>query len=546
RQIHDILGANAVPVTIPINPGPEFAGIIDLIHNVQVSYVEDKKGTVPRESPLTEELRAYAEPWRQRLVESVAEMDDTLLDKFFNEQPISAEEMIAAIRKSTIAQKLCPVLCGSAFRNKGIQRLLDAVVDFLPSPLDVPAPVGHDREGREVSREPSDQAPAAALAFKVVADRNVGKLIYVRVYSGKLEAGSYIYNVNKDKVQRISRLFRMHAAHREDVEALYSGEIGAVVGLNDTVTGDTLATEEAPLILESITFPEPVISISVKPINRGDRDKLSSALMKLAEEDPTFTERFNKETEQTIISGMGELHLDIIVDRLKREFGVQVECGQPEVSYRETCTRQVEHEEQLRKQTGGHGQYAKVIITLEPAEKGAGFVFDNIVKGGNIPKDYFPSIEKGMRDSLEEGPVAGYPVVDVKVTVTDGAYHEVDSSDMAFRTCSATAFRTALLKARPVLLEPIMKLNITTPTEFAGSITGNLCARRGKVMGIDTLSEKAQLIHASCPLANLFGYTSELRNMTQGRAGFNMQFDFYEPVPQALAEEIIKKRRERR
>ncbi|MBR0459641.1 MAG: elongation factor G [Victivallales bacterium] len=546
KQIHDILGANPVPVTIPIDEGPGFTGIIDLVHMVKVTYNEDAKGTYPVESPLDDALKQYAEPWRQKLIESVAEMDDTLLAKFFNEEPISNEEIIAAIRASTIAQKLCPVLCGSAFRNKGVQRLLDAVVDFLPSPLDVPPAVGKDFDGNEVERPEDDHAPAAALAFKVVTDRNVGKLIYVRVYAGKLESGSYIYNANKRKAQRISRLFRMHANHREDIDALYSGEIGAVVGLSETVTGDTLCDESAPLVMESITFPEPVISITVRPVNRGDRDKLSTALMKLAEEDPTFTEKFNQETEQTIISGMGELHLDIIVDRLRREFNIPVECGKPEVSYRETCTQRYEHDEVLKKQTGGHGQFAKINIALEPSEKGTGFVFENIVKGGNIPKEYFPAIEKGMRDSLDEGPVAGYPVVDVKVTLLDGAYHEVDSSDMAFRTCAATGFRTALLKAKPILLEPIMKLNITTPTEHAGTITGNLCARRGKVLGIDTISEKAQLIHASCPLANLFGYTSELRNMTQGRAAFNMEFDFYEPVPQSLAEEIIKARREKK
>jgi len=338
----------------------------------------------------------------------------------------------------------------------------------------------------------------------------------------------------------------MHANHREDVDCLYSGEIGAAIGLNDTVTGDTLCMQDSPVILESIDFPTPVISIAVKPVNRGDRDKLTQALVKLAEEDPTFTVHFDKETEDTVISGMGELHLDIIVDRIRREFNVEVECGAPEVAYRETCQASVKHEERFKKQTGGHGQYAHVVINMEPLPKGSGYEFVNEIKGGNIPKEYIPAIEKGLKDAMEEGPKAGYPVVDLKVTLLDGSYHEVDSSEMAFRTCAATAFRTAFNKAKPILLEPIMKLNITTPTDYAGTITGTLCSRRGRILGIDPLSSKAQLIRASSPLSNLFGYTSELRNMTQGRAGFNMQFDFYEPVPQNLAEEIVEERRKRR
>ncbi|MBR6372768.1 MAG: elongation factor G [Victivallales bacterium] len=545
-QIRDVLGANAVPIALPIDQGPDFKGLIDLVKMCMVQYIEDKNGTYPQDTPLPDDLKAYAEPWRRKLIEHVAECDDVLLEKYFADEEVTEAELIAGIRKATIERKMCPVLCGSAFRNKGIQRLLDAVVDYLPSPLDVPHASGKDADGEDVERISSDTDPTAALAFKVVADKHVGKLIYVRVYSGKLTAGTYIYNSSKGIQQRIGRLFRMHANHRENVDCLCAGEIGAAIGLNETVTGDTLCDEANKIKLEAIDFPAPVISVAVHPLSRGDRDKLSNALVKLAEEDPTFTVHFDQETNDTIISGMGELHLEIIVDRIRREFNVEVEVGAPEVAYRETCTHEVEHEERYRKQTGGHGQYAHVIIKMEPGEKGSGYVFENQISGGSIPKEYFNAIEKGFKDAMEQGPKAGYPVVDVKITLLDGSYHEVDSSEMAFRVCAAAAFRAAFLKAKPILLEPIMKLNITTPVEYAGSITGNLCARRGCILGTDSLNSKAQLIKASSPLANMFGYTSELRNMTQGRAGFNMQFDFYEPVPNSLAEEIIEKRRKAR
>ncbi|NLE53586.1 MAG: elongation factor G, partial [Lentisphaerae bacterium] len=363
------------------------------------------------------------------------------------------------------------------------------------------------------------------------------------VYSGTLKAGSYIYNSTKNKIQRIGRLFRMHANHQESIDCLYTGEIGAAIGLADTATGDTLCDENAPIILDSINFPAPVISVAVKPLNQGERDKLMAALVKLAEEDPTFTVRHDRETEDTIISGMGELHLDIIVDRLKREFNVEVTSSAPEVAYRETCQKPVEHEERFRKQSGGHGQYAHIVFRLEPQPAGSGFEFVSEVKGGNVPKEFIPAIEKGIKDVLEEGPKAGYPVVDVKVTLLDGSSHEVDSSELAFRTCASIGFKAAFLKASPQLLEPIMRLTVTTPTDFSGAVTGNLNSRRGRIIGLDALSEKAQVIKAQAPLSNLFGYTSELRNMTQGRAGFNMQFDVYEPIPQNLAEEIIQRRK---
>lgn len=547
KQIREILGANAVPLAIPIREGAEFEGIIDLVQMCHVRYVEDPKGTYPVDEPLTDELKEYAEPWRKNLIEAVAEVDEALFDKYCADQPIDVEEVRAAIRKATESQLICPVLCGSAFRNKGIQRLLDAVIDYLPSPLDVPPAEGTlPDEDTVVVRHASDEEPFSALAFKVATDKHVGKLIYVRVYSGFLESGSYVYNSTKGKQQRIGRLFRMHANHQEIVERLYTGEIGAAIGLPDTVTGDTLCAEAQPVVLESIDFPAPVISVAVKPQSRGDRDKLMTALMKLAEEDPTFTVRVDKETEDTIISGMGELHLDIIVDRLRREFSVGVDSGAPEVAYRETCTRVVEHEERYKKQSGGHGQFAHVIIKLEPQEPGVGYEFVNEVKGGNIPKEYIPAIEKGVKDAMEEGPKAGYPVVDLKVTLVDGSYHEVDSSEMAFRLCGSMAFKAAFLKGGPQLLEPVMRLAITTPPDYSGSITGNLCGRRGRVMGMEAMGEKIQVVKALAPLSNLFGYTSELRNMTQGRAGFNMQFEFYEPVPNAIAEEVVIKRKKLR
>lgn len=545
KQIKDILGANAVPLAIPIDQGAEFKGIIDLVHMVQVKYIEDKNGTYPEDVPLTDELAEYAAPWRQNLIEAVAEMDDSLLEKFFNEEEITDDEIMSAIRKSVHAQAICPVLCGSAFRNKGIQRLLDAVVDYLPSPADIPPASGTTPAGEQTERK-SDDETLTALAFKVVADKHTGKLIYVRVYSGELVSGSYIYNSSKGKQQRIGRIFRMHANHQEIAEKLQAGEIGALVGLSDTVTGDTLCDEANPIILESIDFPEPVISIAVSPQSRADRDKLMNALVKLAEEDPTFTVRVDQETNNTVISGMGELHLEIIVDRLRREFNVGVDTGAPEVSYRETCTKAIEHEERFKKQSGGHGQYAHVVFKLEPLPPGSGYVFEDVVKGGNIPKEYIPAIQKGINDALDSGPKAGYPVVDLKVTLLDGSYHEVDSSEMAFRTCASMGFKAAFLKAAPQLLEPIMRLSINTPADYSGGITGNICGKRGRVLGMDAIGEKGQVIKALCPLANLFGYTSELRNMTQGRAGFNMQFEYYEPVPQAIAEEVVEKRKKMR
>jgi len=543
-QIQEQLGANAVPVVIPIGAGAEFEGVIDLVRNIAVYYDETDSGSTFRELPLTAEQAKYAAPWRQNLLEKIAEVNDALLEKYFAEQAISEDEIAAAIRAATHQHLVCPVLCGSAFKNKGVQRLLDAVVDYLPSPVDLPPISGNCLEGNPIERLPKDDGRLAALAFKVVADKHVGKLIYVRVYSGTLKSGSYVLNSSQRRRERVGRLFRMHANRQELVDCLYSGEIGAVVGLSETVTGDTLCCEEEPIVLEAIEFPAPVISVAVHPESRDDLERLQTALGRLAEEDPTFVVATDPETEDTVISGMGELHLDIILDRLKREFNVGVRSSPPEVAYRETITSAVEIEERLRKQTGGHGQYAHVILNIEPMEPGQGFEFVNDVKGGNIPKEYIPAIEKGIISAMAEGVWAGYPVVDVRVTLLDGSYHEVDSSEMAFRTCASMGFKKGFMKDNPELLEPVMRLNITTPEDYAGVITGSLCGRRGRILGMERQGN-AQVIKAMCPLANLFGYTSELRNMTQGRAGFTMQFEHYEAVPYSIAEEVIEKRRKR-
>jgi elongation factor G len=544
EQIEANLGANVVPLTLPIGAGTEFAGIIDLVRNCAVYYDEGDQGTTFREEPLTAEQEEECAPWRQNLIEKVAELHDELLEKYFADEPITSQEIIVAVRDATHKHLICPVLCGSAFKNKGVQRLLDAVVDYLPSPVDLPPISGRCLDGEEIERVPKDDGRLAALAFKVVSDKHVGKLIYTRIYSGTLEAGTYVLNSTQGKRQRVGRLFKMHANRQEMVDCLYAGEIGAVVGLSDTVTGDTLCCEDSPIILEAIDFPAPVISVAVRPDSRDDRDKLQTALIRLAEEDPTFTVRVDPETEDTVISGMGELHLEIILDRILREFKVKVTSGAPEVAYRETITNTVDINERYKKQTGGHGQYAHVVLTLEPLDPGQGFEFVNEVKGGNIPSEYIPAVEKGVVACMAEGVWAGYPVVDLRVRLTDGSSHDVDSSEMAFRTCASMAFKKAFMKGNPELLEPVMSMAITTPEDFAGGVTGNICGRRGRIIGMD-MQGNAQIIKAICPLANLFGYSSELRNMTQGRAGFTMQFEHYEAVPYSIAEDVIEKRRKR-
>jgi len=537
------LGANAVPVTIPIGSGDRFAGVIDLVENVAVYYDDADLGTTFHEEPIRAELADEAAKWRLHLVEKVSELDERLLEKYCADEPVTDDEIRAAIRKATHAHLICPVLCGSAFKNKGVQRLLDAAVDYLPSPIDLPPVSGRCLEGKPIERVPQDDGRLAALAFKVVADKHIGKLIYVRVYSGTLEAGTYVLNSTQDKRQRVGRLLRMHANRREIVEALYSGEIGAVVGLGDTVTGDTLCVQEHPIVLEAIEFPAPVLSVAVRPEGRVDNDKLSAALARLAQEDPTFVVSADPETDDTILSGMGELHLEILLDRLTREFGVHAESGPPQVAYRETITVPVEADEKHVKQTGGRGQYAHIVFTLEPLAPGSGFEFVDEVRGGRVPREYIPAVEKGIIGAMAKGPWSGFPVVDVRVTLTDGSHHEVDSSDLAFRACAAAAFRRAFTRANPKLLEPVMSVNVVTPEDYAGAVASNVCAKRGRITGMDRQGN-AQVVKVMVPLAGMFGYATELRNITQGRATFTMHFEHYEAVPFAIAEEIIARRRE--
>ncbi|MFW5893922.1 MAG: elongation factor G [Verrucomicrobiota bacterium] len=545
RDIEKQLGANSVPLTLPIGEGAEFRGIIDLVKNCAVYYDEGDYGTTFKEEPIPDDLAEYAQTWRQQLVEKVSETNEELLEKFFEDEEITEEEMRSAIRAACHSHSICPVLCGSAFKNKGVQRLLDSVVDYLPSPLDLPPVSGRCLEGNPIERTPSDEGRLAALAFKVMTDKHVGKLIFVRVYSGTLQAGTYVLNSTNGKQQRVGRLLRMHANRQEMVDELYTGEIGAVVGLNDSVTGDTICSTEDPILLEAIEFPTPVLSVAVTAESRNDRDKLTSALAKLAEEDPTFTVATDPETDDTVISGMGELHLSIIVDRLKREFKLNVDCSAPQVAYRETITTKAEVNEKLSKQTGGRGQYAHVVFEIEPLDPGQNFEFESKITGGAIPKEYIPAVEKGMIDVLAQGVWAGYPIVDVKATLIDGSFHEVDSSERAFFTCASMGFKKAFMKGNPELLEPVMSVQVTTPEDFAGTVTGMLCGKRGRIEGME-IKGNAQLVKSMVPLAEMFGFANELRNQTQGRANFTMHFGQYEAVPYSIAEEIVKKRQEQK
>ena len=542
EEIKRELSANPVPIVIPIGAEEDFRGLVDLLDMRAIYYEEGSRGMEVRETEIPAELAAEAARARETLIERAAEVDDLLLEKFLAGEEPTREELVTAIRAATIAGRLVPVLCGAAFRNKGIRRLLDAVVDFLPSPADLP-PVKGEWEGKELLRRPSDDEPLSALAFKVQADRHMGKLTFVRVYSGVLRNGEYVYNASRGVRQRVGRLFEVHADKRQPVEELHAGDVGAVVGLSDTYTGDTLCPEEAPIVLEPIEFPAPVIDLAVAPAARTDQDRLSRALSALSAEDPTFVVKVDEETGEVVISGMGELHLEIIVDRLKREFGVEVQVGRPQVAYRETVLGAVEHEQRLVKQTGGRGQYAHIVFRLEPAGLGKGFEFVNKVVGGRIPKDYIPAVKKGFLDAMAEGPLGGFPMVDVKVTLLDGSYHEVDSSEQAFRTCAAHGFREAAKRAGLELLEPIMSVEVTVPEEHVGTVAGSLATRRGKIVAMEARGS-TQLLRARVPLAEMFGYSSELRNVTSGRGEFTMHFDRYEAVPYAIAEEIVAARRE--
>ena len=539
--IHDRLRANAVPVQMPIGAENQFVGIIDLITMKAEVYDRDVLGTEFDIVDIPEDMLEEAQVWHDKLVESVAECDEELMMKYLEGEEITIDEIKTTIRKETLKGEMFPMFCGSAYKNKGVQMMLDGIVDYMPSPLDIPAIKGIDPDtGEEDERHSSDKAPFAALAFKIVADPFVGKLAFFRVYSGTLTAGSYVYNSTKGKRERIGRILQMHANHREEIEQVYSGDIAAAVGLKDTTTGDTLCDEKNEIILESMVFPDPVISVAVEPKTKADQEKMGIALQKLAEEDPTFRVHTDPETSQTIISGMGELHLDIIVDRLLREFKVGCTVGNPQVAYRETIRKAVKSEGKFVRQSGGKGQYGHCWLEITPREPGEGFLFENKVVGGAIPKEYIAPIEAGVKEAMENGVVAGYPMVDIAVTVYDGSYHEVDSSEMAFKIAGSMGFKSGAEKANPVILEPYMKVEITVPEEYMGDVIGDVNSRRGRIEGMEARNG-AQVINAFVPLAEMFGYATDLRSKTQGRGNYSMEVDHYEDVPRNIAEAIIAK-----
>jgi elongation factor G len=543
KEIQDELGANAVPVVIPIGAEAEFEGIIDLVDMKAVYYDDTPDGIMIREEAIPDQLLEKARDAERIMIERISEEDDHLMEKFIEGETPERDEAVRAMRKATIDGRIIPVLCGAALKNKGVRRLLDAIIDYLPSPVDLPPVIGtHDSTAEEVIRHPNDDAPLAALAFKIQSDKHMGKLTYIRVYSGTLNSGDVVYNSTREKRQRVGRIFEMHANKRQIVESLHSGDVAAVIGLGETRTGDTICNEDHPILLESIEFPAPVIDVAVKPDSRADAEKLGRGLGRLADEDPTFIVKSNAETGEVIISGMGELHIEVITDRLKREFGVGVEVGKPQVAYRETILGSVDHNHKHVKQTGGHGQYAHVVIRVEPAPPGTGLRYETPVVGGRIPREYLPAVERGIVDAMAEGPYAGFPMVDIRVVVTDGSAHEVDSSEQAFRTCGATAFREACKRAGLVLLEPIMDVEVVAPEEHTGAVTSSLCSRRGKVVSMETKG-KACITGARVPLAEMFGYSSELRNITSGRGEFSMHFYRYEAVPYSIAEEVVEARR---
>ena len=538
-MVKDRLKANAVPIQLPIGKEETFVGIIDLI-KMEAEIYKDELGREYEKAEIPEELKAEADEWRDKLVESVSELDDDLMMKFLEGEEITEKEIKRVIREATIAGKLVPVTCGSAYKNKGVQLMLDAVVDFMPSPLDIPPITGIvPKTGKEEERPADDNGPFSALAFKIMADPYVGKLAFFRVYSGTLKSGSYVYNSTKEKKERIGRILQMHANKREDIEMVFSGDIAAAVGLKVTTTGDTLCDERRDIILESMEFPDPVIEIAIEPKTKAGQEKMGIALAKLAEEDPTFKTYTNEDTGQTIIAGMGELHLEIIVDRLLREFKVEANVGKPQVSYKETITSEADVDHKYAKQSGGRGQYGHVKIKLYPREPGEGFEFKNSIVGGAIPKEYIPKIEEGIREAMETGPVAGYQVVDCGVELYDGSYHEVDSSEMAFKIAASMAFREAARKANPVLLEPIFKVEVTVPEEYMGDVIGDISSRRGRIEGSD-MNNGAVAVRGYVPLSQMFGYATDLRSRTQGRGVYVMQFDHFERLPDSLVDSINK------
>ena len=537
----DRLGANPVPVQIPIGAEDKFRGSIDLVTMKAIYFDDETLGAKYVVEDIPADLLPQAKEYREKMLEKIADADDVVMEKFLNGEEPSVEEIRAAIRKGTIAMQITPVLCGSAFKNKGVQLLLDAVVDYLPSPVDIPAVKGtNPKTGQEEERKASDSEPFAAMAFKIMADPFVGQLTFIRVYSGRLASGSYVYNSTKGVRERIGRLLKMHANKREEIDEIYSGDICAAVGLKNTLTGHTLCDENKPIVLEAMTFPEPVISVAIEPKTKADQEKLGMSLQKLMQEDPSFRVYTDQETGQTIISGMGELHLEIIVDRLLREFKVDANVGKPQVAYRETIRKKVTAEGKYIRQTGGRGQYGHVVLELEPQEPGKGFEFENKIVGGVVPKEYIPAVQKGIEEAMETGVLAGYPMVDIKVRITDGSYHDVDSSEMAFKIAGSMGFKEGAAKAGPVLLEPIMAVEVVCPEEYMGDIIGDLNSRRGRVQGMN-MRGSARVISAQVPLSEMFGYATDIRSKTQGRATYTMQFAHYEEVPKNIAEQIIAK-----
>lgn len=540
RTLHERLQANAHPIQLPMGSEDNYQGEIDLV-GMRAYIYEDELGSIIDAEEIPDEYKEQAEEYHDKLIEAVADVDDDIMEKYLEGEEINEEELKAAIRKATCAVKFYPVLCGTAFKNKGVQHVLDAVIDYLPSPVDVPPIKGTLPDtGEEVSRMADDDAPFSALAFKVMTDPFVGKLTFFRVYSGKAEAGSYIQNSTKGVRERLGRILLMHANTRSEIKEVYSGDIAAAVGLKNTTTGDTLCDENNLVVLESMDFPDPVISVAIEPKSKADQDKMGAALAKLAEEDPTFRTETDEETGQTIIRGMGELHLDIIVDRLRREFKVDANVGAPQVAYRETFTKPGKAEGKFIRQSGGRGQYGHVWIEFEPLEEGSGFVFENKIVGGVVPREYVPAVETGLKEALQNGLLAGYPLIDIKASLIDGSYHDVDSSEMAFKIAASMALKNAKSVCAPVILEPIMKVEISMPEEYLGDIMGDITSRRGRVDGMEA-RQGAQVVKAHVPLAEMFGYATNLRSSTQGRGTFTMQFDYYEPVPKSVSEEIIKK-----
>ncbi|EJN3783450.1 elongation factor G [Listeria monocytogenes] len=536
--LHERLAANAHPIQLPIGAEDTFEGIIDLIE-MNALYYEDDLGNDPHIKEIPADLKDLADEYRGKLVEAVAELDEELMMKYLEGEEITKEELKAGIRKGTLNVEFYPVVCGTAFKNKGVQPMLDAVLDYLPAPTDVPAINGVLPDGEEAARHADDSEPFSSLAFKVMTDPYVGRLTFFRVYSGTLNSGSYVQNSTKGKRERVGRILQMHANHREEISIVYAGDIAAAVGLKDTTTGDTLCDEKEQIILESMEFPEPVIQVAIEPKSKADQDKMGQALAKLAEEDPTFRAETDQETGQTLISGMGELHLDILVDRMRREFRVEANVGDPQVSYRETFRKSAQVEGKFVRQSGGRGQYGHVWIEFGPNEEGKGFEFENAIVGGVVPREYIPAVQAGLEGALDNGVLAGYPLIDIKTKLYDGSYHDVDSNEMAFKVAASMALRNAAKKCDPVILEPMMAVEVVIPEEYLGDIMGNITSRRGRVDGMEARGN-AQVVRAFVPLANMFGYATHLRSGTQGRGVYTMQFDHYEEVPKSIAEEIIK------